>query len=306
MTFNSSTETVAVLYDIENAPFEMLDYALGKARSFMPCRMIAVSDWEKIPDQRRWNHLMQREGFTFRQIDRKVMGKNSLDYALFDMGVLLYKEGVRRFFIITTDADFVELIKALRKNDDPAYVIGVGTEQANHELREAYDKFYCYPAKHDKKKEELETKTDTPQEAKPAAKVKTEKAPKKVVKKTKAAAAAKTEKIKKTTSRKKKDEDVTKPKETVRKASVKGKSQAKDELQPANKAKVPKTSRKTKSTAKTGRASTSKASSAAVSDANLQVKLPKTLCENLQKRAQDENVDMDQLITYILMRGLMK
>ena len=46
MTLNSSIETVAVLYDIENAPFEMLDYTLGKARKYLPCRMIIVSDWE--------------------------------------------------------------------------------------------------------------------------------------------------------------------------------------------------------------------------------------------------------------------
>ena len=40
MTLNSSIETVAILYDIENAPFEMLDYTLGKARKYLPCRMI--------------------------------------------------------------------------------------------------------------------------------------------------------------------------------------------------------------------------------------------------------------------------
>ena len=45
MTLDSSTETVAVLYDIENAPFEMLDYTLGKAQKYLPCRMIVVSDW---------------------------------------------------------------------------------------------------------------------------------------------------------------------------------------------------------------------------------------------------------------------
>ena len=32
MTFDSSNDTVAILYDIENAPFERLDYTLGKAR----------------------------------------------------------------------------------------------------------------------------------------------------------------------------------------------------------------------------------------------------------------------------------
>ena len=34
MTLDSSNETVAILYDIENAPFEMLNYTLGKARRY--------------------------------------------------------------------------------------------------------------------------------------------------------------------------------------------------------------------------------------------------------------------------------
>ena len=54
MTFDSSNDTVAILYDIENAPFEMLDYTLGIARRFQPCRIIVVTDWDKVPeDQKR-------------------------------------------------------------------------------------------------------------------------------------------------------------------------------------------------------------------------------------------------------------
>jgi len=141
MTFDSSTETVAVLYDIENAPFEMLDFTLGKARKFFPCRMIVVSDWEKHPEQKRWNRLMSRKGLTFRQIDRKVDGKNSLDYALFDMAKILRDEGVRRFLIVTTDSDFVAIAQMLRESDTPCHIIGVGTEQASLALRDAFDEF---------------------------------------------------------------------------------------------------------------------------------------------------------------------
>ena len=36
MTLDSSNEVVAILYDIENAPFEMLNYTLGKARRYQP------------------------------------------------------------------------------------------------------------------------------------------------------------------------------------------------------------------------------------------------------------------------------
>ena len=38
----------------------------------------------------------------------------------------------------------------------------------------------------------------------------------------------------------------------------------------------------------------------------LTVRLPKTLRQNLEERRQHEEVTMDELITYLLMRGLAK
>jgi len=137
-------DTVAVLYDIENAPFEMLNYALGKAQRYLPCKMIAASDWEKRPQKKCWNRLMQRPGYTFLQVERKVNGKNSLDYALFDTAVRLKNKGILKFIIITTDSDFAKIAKTLKSDDEPVYIVGVGTEQASQVLRAAYDEFICY------------------------------------------------------------------------------------------------------------------------------------------------------------------
>ncbi len=92
----------------------MLDYALGKARKYLPCKLLAASDWELRPDKKRWNRLMRRKGYTFLQVERKVDGKNSLDYALFDMALQLKNKGVRHFIIITTDSDFAQIAKTLR------------------------------------------------------------------------------------------------------------------------------------------------------------------------------------------------
>ena len=82
MTLDSSNDTVAILYDIENAPIEMLQYTIDKAQRYQPCRMIVVSDWEAHPEQKRWDRLMQYPDFTFRQISRTFFGKNSLDSAI--------------------------------------------------------------------------------------------------------------------------------------------------------------------------------------------------------------------------------
>lgn len=134
MTLESSNTTVGILYDIENAPFEMLNYTLGKARRFQPCRTIVISDWEERPEQKRWEKLLRRPGFTFRQISRTFLGKNSLDSALYDSAKLLYEEGVRRYFIITTDSDFVRIAQMLNSKEK-SYIIGVGTKQASETLR---------------------------------------------------------------------------------------------------------------------------------------------------------------------------
>ena len=141
---DSSNDTVAILYDIENAPIEMLQYTIDIAQRYQPCRMIVVSDWEAHPDQKRWDRLMESPDFTFRQISRTFLGKNSLDSALYDSAQILYQEGVRKYFIITTDSDFVRIAESLNA-EDPSYIIGIGTKQASEDLRNAYNEFFVYP-----------------------------------------------------------------------------------------------------------------------------------------------------------------
>ena len=257
MTLDSSNEVVAILYDIENAPFEMLNYTLGKARRYQPCRTIVVSDWEARPEQKRWEKLMRRPGFTFRQISRTYHGKNSLDSAIYDSAKLLYDEGVRRFFIITTDSDFVRIAEYLN-SDTPSYIIGVGTKQASETLRNAYDEFMVYPPEEKEKKTARKTKAvkdEAKQEKKTAKAAKETTATKtaKTVKETKAAKTAKMEKAVKTA----KNAKVTKAEDN-----------------------------------------------AALSEGNLTVKLPRTLRETLQERQAAEGVSMDELVTYLLMRGM--
>ena len=260
MTLDSSNEVVAILYDIENAPFEMLNYTLGKARRYQPCRTIVVSDWEARPEQKRWEKLMRRPGFTFRQISRTYHGKNSLDSAIYDSAKLLYDEGVRRFFIITTDSDFVRIAEYLN-SDTPSYIIGVGTKQASETLRNAYDEFMVYPPEEKEKKSARKTKAVKDE-------VKQEKKTVKAAKETMVTKTAKT---------------VKQPKET-------------------KVAKATKTEKAVKA-AKTAKAAKSE-DNAALSDGNLTVKLPRTLRESLQERQAAEGVSMDELVTYLLMRGM--
>lgn len=334
MTLESSNTTVGILYDIENAPFEMLNYTLGKARRFQPCRTIVISDWEERPEQKRWEKLLRRPGFTFRQISRTFLGKNSLDSALYDSAKLLYEEGVRRYFIITTDSDFVRIAQMLNSKEK-SYIIGVGTKQASETLRNAYDEFIVYPAeeketvrkKHTRKK--AETAEEVLETAEPKANKKAE--PKKDVKSKKAKAnkAEKNEKEKPVKAEKQaKAAKATKATKTTKTAkdtkTVKAAKPANDEQAAANAA-----AKNAKSKAAPQAAAAEKPEQAshvnpaaaapsaapaakpehkekvaALPEGTFAVRLPKTLRKQLEARMQEEEVTMDELITYLLMRGL--
>ena len=275
MTLDSSNETVAILYDIENAPFEMLNYTLGKARRYQPCRTIVVSDWEARPEQKRWDKLMRRPGFTFRQISRTYHGKNSLDSAIYDSAKILYQEGVRKFLIITTDSDFVRIAELLN-SDTPSYIIGVGTKQASETLRNAYNEFFVYPPEEKKKPAKKTAKADK-QDAKKAEPAAEKAAPAK-----KKAAAAKTESKEKPAADAKTAKAV-KPAKASKTATAKA-------------AAVKETKEKT--------AAPKTAPAAASADGQLAVKLPKSLRSLLEQRKQEEGVSLDELVTYLIMRGL--
>lgn len=331
MTLESSNTTVGILYDIENAPFEMLNYTLGKARRFQPCRTIVISDWEERPEQKRWEKLLRRPGFTFRQISRTFLGKNSLDSALYDSAKMLYEEGVRRYFIITTDSDFVRIAQMLNSKEK-SYIIGVGTKQASETLRNAYDEFIVYPAeeketvrkKHTRKK--AETAEEVLETAEPKANKKAE--PKKDVKSKKAKAnkAEKNEKEKPVKAEKQaKAAKATKAAKTAKAAkTVKAAKPANDEQAAANAAaknakskaapqaaaaeKPEQASHVNHAAAAPSAAPAAKpehkAKATALPEGTFAVRLPKTLRKQLEARMQEEEVTMDELITYLLMRGL--
>lgn len=331
MTLESSNTTVGILYDIENAPFEMLNYTLGKARRFQPCRTIVISDWEERPEQKRWEKLLRRPGFTFRQISRTFLGKNSLDSALYDSAKLLYEEGVRRYFIITTDSDFVRIAQMLNSKEK-SYIIGVGTKQASETLRNAYDEFIVYPAeeketvrkKHTRKNAETAEKAEEALEkAEPKANKKAE--PKKDVKSKKAKAnkAEKNEKEKPVKAEKQaKAAKATKAAKDTK--PVKAAKAANDEQAAPNTTAVKTAKSKAASQAAAEKPEQAthvnhaaaapsaapaakpehKEKAAALPEGTFAVRLPKTLRKQLEARMQEEEVTMDELITYLLMRGL--
>ena len=276
---DSSNDTVAILYDIENAPIEMLQYTIDQAQRYQPCRMIVVSDWEAHPEQKRWDRLMEYPDLTFRQISRTFYGKNSLDSALYDAAQMLYQEGVRKYFIITTDSDFVDIAQSLNA-EDPSYIVGVGTKQASEDLRNAYNEFFVYPPE-PKTTGKTKKKDVQSAEVKNVAKKKSSE-DKNAKQKPTAEQTAKTAEVKKNTGNSPKKKAVPeKPAEESTKSASKAKKKQAQKTAPASDA-VP----------------------TPAMNGFLTVRLPKTLRSSLEQKMLEEEVSLDELVTYLLMRGL--
>ena len=276
---DSSNDTVAILYDIENAPIEMLQYTIDQAQRYQPCRMIVVSDWEAHPEQKRWDRLMEYPDLTFRQISRTFYGKNSLDSALYDAAQMLYQEGVRKYFIITTDSDFVDIAQSLNA-EDPSYIVGVGTKQASEDLRNAYNEFFVYPPE-PKTTGKTKKKDVQSAEVKNVAKKKSSE-DKNAKQKPTAEQTAKTAEVKKNTGNSPKKKAVAeKPAEESTKSASKAKKKQAQKTAPASDA-VP----------------------TPAMNGFLTVRLPKTLRSSLEQKMLEEEVSLDELVTYLLMRGL--
>ena len=277
---DSSNDTVAILYDIENAPIEMLQYTIDQAQRYQPCRMIIVSDWEAHPEQKRWDRLMEYPDFTFRQISRTFFGKNSLDSALYDSAQILYQEGVRKYFIITTDSDFVSIAESLNA-EDPSYIIGVGTKQASEDLRNAYNEFFVYPPE--------------PKASQGKGKKETQNTEVKNV-------------VKKKSSEDKSAKQKPSAEQTAKPAEAKkntGNPSAKKKAvteKPTEESAKPAAKAKKKQTQKT--APPSDAVPTPAMNGFLTVRLPKTLRSSLEQKMLEEEVSLDELVTYLLMRGL--
>ena len=277
---DSSNDTVAILYDIENAPIEMLQYTIDQAQRYQPCRMIVVSDWEAHPEQKRWDRLMEYPDLTFRQISRTFFGKNSLDSALYDSAQILYQEGVRKYFIITTDSDFVRIAESLNA-EDPSYIIGIGTKQASEDLRNAYNEFFVYPPEPKEqgaKKNKKETKKT---EVKTVAKKKSSEDKGTKQKSAQEQTTKVTEQKKQPPSGGKKKETPDKPVEEP--AKISGKTKKKQPQKPT---------------------SAAENTLAPIPTGFLTVRLPKTLRSSLEQKMLEEEVSLDELVTYLLMRGL--
>lgn len=136
------SDVAAILYDRENSSLKALIYAIKKAKESFS-NVIVVSDWkmgfcEKLDK-------ISTSGVSYMTVDRSLVGKNSLDYALFDAAINLKRAGVNHFIVLTDDVDFVGIVRTLHNDSIPSYIIGIGGICCSKKLQIACDEFIYYP-----------------------------------------------------------------------------------------------------------------------------------------------------------------
>lgn len=223
-------------------------------------------------------------GLYVRQISRTYLGKNSLDSAIYDSAKILYQEGVRKFFIITTDSDFVRIAELLN-SETPSYIIGVGTKQASEVLRNAYNEFFVYPPEEKKKETSKLTKKD---------------GGKSMTEKTGSETGQELEKK----GRKKEKKGAEKAEKPASEGSVsKGPARKSGKEQSSGK-ESRKQGRSDRKTSVVREEPMAEKKDSSAENGLLSIRLPRSLRRSLEGRREEEGVSMDELITYLLMRGL--
>jgi len=135
----------AVLVDAENVLPEMALDALRLTEE-MNVKVIfqAFGDWTNIWSD--WQKVVNDFGIERIQVDRTSNKKNSSDIALAIHAVKLHFENeINRFIIVSSDADFLHLVRVLTNRQ--CIVYGVGNELTNESLRRAYVRFFEYKSK---------------------------------------------------------------------------------------------------------------------------------------------------------------
>lgn len=103
----------------------------------------AYADWSRYDKHKVKLHEL---GFDLLEIPRRAMtGKNSADIRMVvdAMGLVISKEHIDTFCLVTGDSDFTPLVSSLRENDK--HVIGIGVKDSSSRLLiDSCDEFVFY------------------------------------------------------------------------------------------------------------------------------------------------------------------
>lgn len=140
-----SREPVAVMLDAENLPGRCCVAAMVKAQSMglMPQGM-AFANWQERFSKHKgsWSDIISRLKIQAIQVDRCPGKKNAVDIAIAAHAISLHeKDGLKNFFIVSNDGDYLYLVKLLRSKGCSVY--GYGTTVANRHFRDSFNEFFC-------------------------------------------------------------------------------------------------------------------------------------------------------------------
>ncbi|MEO7099813.1 MAG: NYN domain-containing protein, partial [Luteolibacter sp.] len=124
----TSTHSIALLIDADNAPAAKIDFILSELASHGVVNIRrAYGNWTK-PTLAGWQKILHEYSIQPMQSFDLVKGKNATDMALLiDAMDILYTKNVTTFCLVSSDCDFTPLIQRLRA--DGKQVFGFGGQK---------------------------------------------------------------------------------------------------------------------------------------------------------------------------------
>jgi uncharacterized LabA/DUF88 family protein len=125
----SSTGSIALLIDADNAPASRIDFIIAELASYGVVNIRrAYGNWQK-PELSGWQKILHDYAIQPVQHFDLVKGKNASDMALLIEAMdILYTKAVGTFCLVSSDCDFTPLVLRLRA--DGKQVIGFGGKNA--------------------------------------------------------------------------------------------------------------------------------------------------------------------------------
>jgi uncharacterized LabA/DUF88 family protein len=125
----SSSESIALLIDADNAPAAKIDFIIAELATYGVVNIRrAYGNWKK-PELSGWEKVLHDYAIQPVQHFDLIKGKNASDMALLIEAMdILYTKNVGTFCLVSSDCDFTPLILRLRA--DGKQVIGFGGKNA--------------------------------------------------------------------------------------------------------------------------------------------------------------------------------
>ncbi len=130
---------LALLVDGENVSAEFAVHLLAAVGDFGGATIRYVYGNWSHSTLHPWVAAASRYSFRTMHYAHPVSGKNATDIALTVDAMALFAQGIRHFCVVSSDTDYIPLIRHLRHSG--CFVLGIGKNATRKEVKDAYTVF---------------------------------------------------------------------------------------------------------------------------------------------------------------------